>query len=55
MKRLAVRFDNSGFALVEILVALGIGLVVVGAVLSSYVCNRLQRRWTRTRRSACAS
>jgi type IV pilus assembly protein PilW len=39
MKRLAVRFDNSGFALVEILVALGIGLVVVGAVLSSYLSN----------------
>ena len=39
MKRLPVRFDNSGFALIEILVALGIGLVVVGAVLASYLSN----------------
>ena len=32
MKRLPMPSDSTGFALIEILVALGIGLVVVGAM-----------------------
>lgn len=39
MKRLPMPSDSTGFALIEILVALGIGLVVVGAVLASYLSN----------------
>ena len=39
MKRGSTRSDSTGFALIEILVALVIGLVVVGAVLASYLSN----------------
>ena len=39
MKRWSTRSDSTGFALIEILVALAIGLVVVGAVLASYLSN----------------
>ena len=39
MKRWPMPSDSTGFALIEILVALGIGLVVVGAVLASYLSN----------------
>ena len=35
MKRWPTLSDSTGFALIEILVALAIGLVVVGAVLAS--------------------
>jgi type IV pilus assembly protein PilW len=39
MKRWPIPFGSTGFALIEILVALVIGLVVVGAVLASYLSN----------------
>jgi type IV pilus assembly protein PilW len=39
MKRWPTLSDSTGFALIEILVALAIGLVVVGAVLASYLSN----------------
>ena len=39
MKRWLTLSDSTGFALIEILVALVIGLVVVGAVLASYLSN----------------
>ena len=39
MKRWPTLSDSTGFALIEILVALVIGLVVVGAVLASYLSN----------------
>jgi type IV pilus assembly protein PilW len=39
MKRRPLPAESPGFALIEILVALVIGLVVVGAVLASYISN----------------